>query len=105
MDQRRGDALGALGHGVDWLTCGCDNLGCTAAGLQPSTVIVHVITHQESLSDDTPTQLDGKEEPQPTASRCTPMAPSPGLHRAGRPTAPTPAAGYCSPTFADPPHP
>jgi hypothetical protein len=63
MDQRRGDALGALGHGVDWLTCGCDNLGCTAAGLQPSTVIVHVITHQDSLSDDTPTQLDGKEEP------------------------------------------
>jgi hypothetical protein len=65
MDQRRGDALGALGHGADRLTCGCGNPDCPAVGMQPSTVIVHVITHQESLSDDTPTQLDGKEEPGP----------------------------------------
>ncbi len=62
LDQRRADALGALGHGADRLTCGCDNPDCAAAGMQPSTVIVHVITHEESLSDDTATQLDGKEE-------------------------------------------
>jgi Domain of unknown function (DUF222) len=62
LDQRRSDALGAIGHGADRLTCCCGSPDCEAADAQPSTVVVHVITHEESLSDDTPTQLDGKEE-------------------------------------------
>jgi hypothetical protein len=66
MDQRRSDALGALGHGADRLACQCGNPDCDAAGTQPSAVVVHVITGDESLTDDTAVQLDGKEEPDPS---------------------------------------
>ncbi|WP_099037818.1 HNH endonuclease signature motif containing protein [Mycobacterium neglectum] len=75
MDQRRSDALGAFGHGADRLTCGCDNPDCDAAGRQPSTVVVHVITHEESLTDDTAAQLDGKEPRRPRPGE--PVAPEP----------------------------
>ena len=63
LDQRRSDALGALGHGAERLACQCGNTACDAAGAQPSAVVVHVITHEDSLSDDTPVQLDGKTNP------------------------------------------
>ncbi|MGO4447197.1 DUF222 domain-containing protein, partial [Mycobacterium sp. 2YAF39] len=66
MDQRRSDALGAIGHGGDRLTCACDNPDCAAARTQPSAVIVHVVAEEKSLSDDTPAQLDGEEAPVPT---------------------------------------
>ncbi len=59
-DQRRADALGALAHGADRLACACDDPDCDAAGTQPSTVIVHVVANEDSLSDDTPVQLDGE---------------------------------------------
>ena len=61
LDQRRADALGALGHGADRLACQCEDPQCPAAGAQPSAVIVHVIAHEDSLTDDTPAQLDGEE--------------------------------------------
>ncbi len=64
-DQRRADALGALAHGADRLACACDDPDCDAAGTQPSTVVVHVITHEDSLSDDTPVQWEGQEPPHP----------------------------------------
>ena len=63
LEQRRADALGALGHGTGRLECGCDDPDCPATSAEPSAVIVHVITHEESLSDDTPAQWDGKEPP------------------------------------------
>jgi hypothetical protein len=65
VDQRRADALGALGHGAERLACGCDRPDCPAAGAQPSAVVVHVITHEESLTDDTPARLDGREPSSP----------------------------------------
>ena len=49
LDQRRADALGALGHGTDRLACECDDPDCAAAGTQPSAVIVHVIAYEDSL--------------------------------------------------------
>ena len=67
LDQRRSDALGAFGHGADRLACACGRPDCDAAGAQPSAVVVHVITHEDSLTDDTPAQLDGEEEPGPAA--------------------------------------
>ena len=66
LDQRRSDALGAIGHGADRLSCQCGNPGCPAVDAQPSTVVVHVIAREESLSDDTPVHLDGEEPPVPT---------------------------------------
>ena len=70
LDQRRSDALGAFGHGADRLACACDNPDCAAAGAQPSAVVVHVIAHEDSLTDDTPAQFDGEEPPAPTAANC-----------------------------------
>ena len=48
LEQRRSDALGALGHGGDRLACGCDDPACEAAGVQPSAVVVHVVADEES---------------------------------------------------------
>jgi hypothetical protein len=73
LDQRRADALGVLAHGGDRLCCGCDNPDCPAAGAQSSTVIVHVVTGEESLSDDTPAELDGTGESAPTAEQLRTM--------------------------------
>ena len=73
LDQRRSDALGAIGHGADRLSCQCGNPGCPAGDAQPGTVVVHVIAHEESLSDDTPVHLDGEEPPVPTAAELREM--------------------------------
>ncbi|MGO4446338.1 DUF222 domain-containing protein [Mycobacterium sp. 2YAF39] len=72
-EQRRADALGVLAHGGDRLTCLCDDPQCAAAGVQPSTVVIHVVVDEESLSDDTPAQLDGRAEPGPTAEQLRTM--------------------------------
>lgn len=73
MEQRRADALGALGHGADWLSCGCDNPDCAAAAKQPSAVTVHVVAEEKSLSDDTPALLDGAGAPGPTRAELLQM--------------------------------
>ncbi|WP_163733840.1 HNH endonuclease signature motif containing protein [Mycobacterium gallinarum] len=65
LDQRRSAALGALGHKADRLVCGCQDPDCEAADSQPSAVVVHVIAHEDSLTDDTPAQLDGDAPPHP----------------------------------------
>ena len=72
LDQRRAAALGALGQGADRLVCGCGDPDCDAAGNQSSTVVVHVIAHEESLTDDTPAQLDGDTPPLREAFAPTP---------------------------------
>ena len=105
IDQRRADALGALGHGADRLACGCDDPDCEAAGTQPSTVVVHVITHEDSLSDDTPVQLDGqrriRNHRQAAAGDDSARSPHPGP--GDRRSSPPPhrrhcwAAGCCPP--------
>ena len=43
MDQRRADALGTFGHGVDHLACQCGSPDCPAAGVQPNAVVVNVV--------------------------------------------------------------
>ncbi|WP_006242967.1 HNH endonuclease signature motif containing protein [Mycolicibacterium tusciae] len=67
LDQRRAAALAAFGHGAEKLVCACGNPDCDAAGKQTSAVVVHVIAHEDSLTDDTAAQWDGKEDPAPNA--------------------------------------
>ncbi|ORB60091.1 HNH endonuclease, partial [Mycolicibacterium tusciae] len=64
-EQRRAAALGALGHKADRLVCGCEDPDCDAATVQASAVVVHVIAHEESLTDHTPVSLDGEEPVDP----------------------------------------
>ncbi|OBK72011.1 HNH endonuclease signature motif containing protein [Mycobacterium sp. 1274761.0] len=81
LDQLRADALGALGHGFDHLACLCGSDDCSAAGVQPNAVVIHVIAEQKSLTDDTPVVLDGENPdkhsqpvPPPTGPARTPAA-------------------------------
>ena len=66
VDQRRGDALGAIAARSDRLACRCGNDDCSAAGAQPNAVVVHLIAEESSLSDDTPVLLDGEEPDKPS---------------------------------------
>jgi len=63
LDQRRSAALGALGQKADRLVCGCEDPGCDATTRTASAVVVHLIAREESLTDDTPVQLDGETPP------------------------------------------
>ena len=55
LDQRRADAIGALGHGNDRLACLCDTDDCPAGENPPSTgVVVYVIASADTL-DERPT--------------------------------------------------
>ncbi|KUI02289.1 HNH endonuclease signature motif containing protein [Mycobacterium sp. IS-3022] len=74
VDQRRSDALGALGHGADRLQCACGREDCEAAAASSSAVVVHVVAREESLTDDTATRLDGeapRSEDEPTGRAAT----------------------------------
>jgi hypothetical protein len=66
VDQRRADALGALGAGADRLVCGCGADDCAAAGTPASAVVINVIAEERSLTDDTPVVLDGEDPDRPT---------------------------------------
>lgn len=66
LDQRRSDALGALGHGEQVLGCACGSVECPAAQETANTVVIHVVASQDSLDDDTQAQLDGHAVPEPT---------------------------------------
>jgi hypothetical protein len=70
LDQRRADALAALAAGTDRLTCGGGAHDCPAAqqGAPHTDVVIHVIADQDSLTDDTPIQLDGNEAPGPSTA-------------------------------------
>ncbi|KAA0073135.1 DUF222 domain-containing protein, partial [Mycolicibacterium sp. P9-64] len=47
-DQRRSDAMGAIGHWQDRLACLCGLAHCDAGATTPSTVVIHVVAHAES---------------------------------------------------------
>ena len=51
LDQRRADAIGALGHGTDRLACLCGTAECPAGENPPSTgVVVYVIASADTLT-------------------------------------------------------
>ncbi|MDX1889421.1 DUF222 domain-containing protein [Mycolicibacterium sp. 050158] len=53
-EQRRADALGALGHGTDRLACLCYTPDCPAAALPPARgVVIHVVAHHDTLTATT----------------------------------------------------
>jgi Domain of unknown function (DUF222) len=65
--QRRADAMGALGRGQLQLECLCGSPDCPAAdgdgASRSASLVVHVIAEADSLADDTPVLLDGQEPP------------------------------------------
>lgn len=79
-EQRRADALGALGHGADRLICACARRDCHAATAAPSAVVIHVIARQQSLTDDTPATLNGAapHSPDEQAADTGPAGTDPG---------------------------
>lgn len=66
VEQRRADALGALGRGDERLTCACGRDDCAASQLNPRAPVVHVVAREESLTDDTAAHLDGEEPAGPS---------------------------------------
>ncbi|CAN3126638.1 DUF222 domain-containing protein [Mycobacterium sp. smrl_JER01] len=61
LDQLRSDALGALADKADRLVCQCGLADCVAAQRTPSSVVVHVIAEESSLSDSTPVLVHGEK--------------------------------------------
>ena len=62
-DQRRADALGALAHGADRLPCLCGTPDCPAAAEPtPSGVVIHVVTHHDTIHGNPSTIDDGGEK-------------------------------------------
>ncbi|MGY4648312.1 hypothetical protein ACVWWN_002108 [Mycobacterium sp. URHB0021] len=65
--QRRADAMGALGRGQLQLGCLCGSTDCPAAdgdgAGRSASLVVHVVAGVDSLADDTPVLLDGQEPP------------------------------------------
>ncbi|WP_431240114.1 HNH endonuclease signature motif containing protein [Mycolicibacterium aichiense] len=49
MGQRRADALGALGIGIDRLPCDCGEADCTATEKPAGSVVIHVVAEQSTL--------------------------------------------------------
>ncbi len=69
VDQRRSDAMGALGRGEE-LSCACGDLECPAAQRDASgATVVHVVAEERSVADDTPVQLDGETPPRPALDK------------------------------------
>ncbi|WP_369798465.1 DUF222 domain-containing protein [Mycobacterium sp. URHB0044] len=66
-DQRRSDAMGAIGHGQDRLICLCGRDDCLGATSVPSTVVVYVVANADSVAPPTPAacpdQPDGGATP------------------------------------------
>ncbi len=73
LEQRRSDALGALGAGADRLACACAVPDCPAAARTPSAVIVHVVAEEKSLSEDTTLHVDGAPPPGPRTDQLRQM--------------------------------
>ncbi|MCW2558376.1 MAG: hypothetical protein JWP55_2340 [Mycobacterium sp.] len=66
-DQRRADAMGALAHGQDRLACLCGSEHCLGGIAVPSTVVIHVVAHADSVhappAAASPDQPDGGGTP------------------------------------------
>ena len=73
LEQRRSDALGALGQGGDRLACQCGGVDCAAAEAVPSAVVINVIAEENSLTDDTAVRLDGAGPPGPSREQLLAM--------------------------------
>jgi len=74
-EQRRADAIGAVGHGNDRLACSCGTDDCTAAQNPPATgVVVYVIASQDTLAG--PTGAPEPPAPRPETPAPPPEAPS-----------------------------
>lgn len=72
-EQRRADALGALGRGADRLACACGKPDCARAVVTAGSVVVNVIVEEKSLADDSMVALDGAGPPAPTAEQLRQM--------------------------------
>jgi hypothetical protein len=92
IDQRRSDALAALAHGGDRLTCGCGAADCEAAGTPPSAVVIHVVAEHDAVADDTGVRLDGPPPPGPTTDELTQVTLTEALRPRADEVAPGPAA-------------
>ncbi|WP_349270099.1 HNH endonuclease [Mycolicibacterium parafortuitum] len=64
LDQRRADAMRAMAEKWDRLPCLCGAQECAATPRPKSSIVVHVITEESSLTDQTPVALHG-ERPAP----------------------------------------
>jgi Domain of unknown function (DUF222) len=73
VEQRRADALGALAHGTQSLPCACGTQDCAATEKTPNSVVVHVVATEDSLHDDTVTQVNGQAPPGPTREQLLAM--------------------------------
>lgn len=69
LDQRRSEALGALGNKVDRLQCLCGTEDCAAAQRTRTSTVVHVIAEEATLTDQTPVTLNGENPPEAEAPR------------------------------------
>lgn len=69
LDQRRSEALGALGNKVDRLQCLCGTEDCAAAQRTRTSTVVHVIAEEATLTDQTPVTLNGENPSQAEAPR------------------------------------
>nr|MDP9166688.1 HNH endonuclease [Actinomycetota bacterium] len=59
-DQRRADAIGALGDGADRLACLCDTKDCPAATYPPTSgVVVYVVAHEDTVATPPASAPDG----------------------------------------------
>src|SRR5690349_3999181 len=72
IDQRRCDALAALGRGAHQLACACGDPHCPAAAATspstPTATVVHVVADARSLTEATPVQLHGPPPPTPPSA-------------------------------------
>ena len=68
IDQRRADAMAAVFAGAPSLPCACGSEDCAAAATTPSSVVIHVVATEDTLTDAGTVELDGhaSAEPAPT---------------------------------------
>ena len=70
-DQRRADSVGAMAFSADRLGCRCGQPDCHAAPPPTTPAVIYVITHDDTLTDDTEAAhaqdaaLDGNPPPHP----------------------------------------
>ena len=83
LDQRRADALGALGHGADRLACLCGRDDCHAAQNPPAGgAVIYLVANHDTLNppdgDSGPGPGDGPTDPNPTPDDTTANDAHPG---------------------------
>jgi hypothetical protein len=76
VEQRRADALGALGAGAERLACQCGDDGCAGAGddRRASSVVIHVVAEAAALETQPDPETSGRHR---TAQRNSEPEPKP----------------------------